>query len=118
MRGIPADLDLTSLHGAELVQVCLGVWQVQFRFHTGASISVEGDWDLIDAGGETIDCNSDMIRERPYHLHLLLGQAVRTTEIDAPISFTLGFTNGYRLRITVSDHGYESCSIDPLGIVL
>ena len=118
MDGVPADLDLSSLHGAELIQVCLGVWQVQFHFQTGASISVEGDWDLLNDQGEVIDCSSDVRRERPYYLHLLLRQAVRASEVSAPLSFTLRFTNGLQLRIVVSDSGYECCEIQPLGIVM
>jgi hypothetical protein len=28
MPGIPADLDFSFLRGVEVIQVCLGVWQV------------------------------------------------------------------------------------------
>jgi len=51
MPGMSADLDLSFLLGAELIQVCLGVWQVQFHFHPPASVAVEGDWELSDDGG-------------------------------------------------------------------
>ena len=40
MYGVPADLDLAFLHGAELIQVCLGQYQLQFHFHPAGSISV------------------------------------------------------------------------------
>jgi hypothetical protein len=42
MYGVPANLDLTFLHGAKLTQVCLGQYEVQFHFHPIGSILVEG----------------------------------------------------------------------------
>ena len=55
MYGVPVDLDLSFLHGAELIQVCLGQHQLQFHFHPVGSISVEGGWELRDAAGVRID---------------------------------------------------------------
>jgi hypothetical protein len=51
MYGVPTDLDLSFLHGALLIQVCLGQHQVQFHFHPTGSIAVEGGWELRDAAG-------------------------------------------------------------------
>jgi hypothetical protein len=42
MYGVQADLDLRFLHGAQLTQVCLGQYQIQFHFSPVGSISVEG----------------------------------------------------------------------------
>ena len=59
MYGVPADLDLSFLHGAELLQVCLGTHQIQFRFHPVGEIAVEGKWELIDSSGQRIDWAHD-----------------------------------------------------------
>jgi hypothetical protein len=118
VTGIPADLDISSLHGAEVVQVCLGMWQVQLRFHDGVSVSVEGDWQLLDERGVMIDQSSDMVREQPFQLHRLLGRGVTATIVDAPLSFSLMFSGNLVFRVTVRDRGYECCSIEPLGIIL
>ena len=42
MYGVPADLDLSRFKDAELIQLCIGEGQVQFRFHPVGTISVEG----------------------------------------------------------------------------
>jgi hypothetical protein len=118
MNAILADLDLSSLVGAEVEQNCLGMWQVQIRFNSGASISIEGDWVFSDEQGRVIDRNSDSIRQRPFQLHRLLQRVVVATEISPPLSLSLRFTWGYVLTLTVSNGGYESFSIEPLGIIL
>lgn len=43
MYGVPADLDLTDLYGAGLDQICLGPFDLQFRFSTGHQFSVCGE---------------------------------------------------------------------------
>jgi hypothetical protein len=116
MPGIPANLDLSFLLGAELVQVCLGVWQVQFHFEPSASISVEGDWELADPEGGVIDQSSDIVREQPFQLHRLLQRIVVGMEVSAPLSLSLRFTGGLVLRIFASADGYESFSIQPGNI--
>jgi hypothetical protein len=116
MLGIPADLDLSFLCGAEVIQVCLGIWQVQIHFAPSASIAVEGDWELADEEGRIIDRSSDTMREQPFHLHLLLQRVVVGAEVCAPLSFALRFTGGLVLRVFVRSDGYESFSIQPGNI--
>jgi hypothetical protein len=116
MPGIHATLDLSFLRGAELVQVCLGTWQVQFHFAPQACLSVEGDWELADEDGRVIDRSADTLREQPFHLHLLLQRVVVRAEVSAPLSFALRFTGGLVLRVFVRSDGYESFSIQPGNI--
>jgi hypothetical protein len=116
MSDIPATLDLSFLRGAEVIQVCLGTWQVQFHFAPQASVSVEGDWELADAEGRLIDRSADTIREQPFHLHLLLQRVVVEAEVSAPFSFALRFTGGLVLRVFARSDGYESFSIQPGNI--
>jgi hypothetical protein len=113
MKGIPGDLDLSPLLHAEVEQVCLGVWQIQIRFDNGANISIEGDWD-----GTVIDRSSDTVRESPYHLHLLLQRVFVRSEVSPPLQLRLHFTGGLVLTLTVGNQGFESFSIEPLGIIV
>src|SRR5438874_2055711 len=116
MPEIPADLDLSFLRGAELIQVCLGMWQVQFHFVPTASIVVEGEWELADEAGRVIDRSSDTVREQPFHLHLLLQRIILGVEVSAPLSLALRFTGGLVLRVFVRSDGSESFSIQPGNI--
>jgi hypothetical protein len=116
MAGIPANLDLSFLLGAEVVQVCLGIWQVQIQFEPLTSLTVEGDWELANEEGQVIDRSSDTMREEPFHLHLLLQRVVvAAAEVSAPLSFALRFTGGLILRVFVPGWG-ESFSLQPANI--
>ena len=99
MYGVPADLDLAFLHNAELIQVCLGVYQIQFAFHPAGHIGVEGKWELIAADGTRIDGLQPVPRTEAYHLHQLLGQRVIRTEVSPPNWIALHFEHGELLRI-------------------
>jgi hypothetical protein len=121
--GVPADLDLTYLHGAELIQVCLGQYQLQFHFHPKGNISVECRWELHDATGVLIDgweseTDKSPTRPRggpdrpPYYLHRLLGRKVTGSEVCAPTSCALTFDNGDVLRLFDDSDRYESFDID------
>lgn len=118
MTGIPADLDLSSLVNAEVERVCLGAWQIEIQFNSGASITMNGGWDLSDDTGQIIDQSSDVVRERPFQLHRLLQRIVTKTEIDSPLSLTLHFTWGLVLRVYLSWHGFSYISADPLTIAV
>jgi hypothetical protein len=118
MYGVPADLDLRFLHGAELIQVCLGEHQVQFHFHPAGSIYVDGRWELLDVAGEQIDRRCDEPQRPPYQLHRLLGQSVAGSEVSAPDSFLLRFGSGDGLRIYDSSPHYESFQIQPGNIIV
>ena len=116
MYGVPADLDLNFLHGAQLTQVCLSQYQLQFHFHPAGNISVQGNWELCDAAGAVIDAHDDSASRPPYQLHHLLGQQVVGSEVSAPDWFALRFANGEVLRVFDDDEHYESFSIQPGNI--
>lgn len=117
MYGVSTDLDLSFLHGAELIQVCLGQHQLQFHFHPAGSISVEGGWELQDAAGLGIDGRHDGPDRPPYKLHRLLGRSVVTSEVSAPAWFALRFDSGEVLRVFDDSLQCESFQIEPGGII-
>lgn len=116
--GVPADLDLRFLHGAELIQVRLGAHQVQFHFHPDGSICVEGGWELLDRDGVQIDHNCEEAARPPYQLHRLLAHRIVTSEVCAPEWFALRFDGGEVLRILDDSDQYESFQIEPGDIIV
>jgi hypothetical protein len=121
MYGIPADLDLAFLVGAEVVQVCLGSFDVQVRFHPAASIHINGgDWELKDDRGQIIDRSSDEPAKgrAPFLLHRLLGLRVQATEASPLRWLELKFENGLALRLIDDSVQYESFEIWPLGLIV
>jgi hypothetical protein len=115
MYGVPANLDLTFLHNALLIQVCLSQTQVQFHFSPVGSVSVEGGWELLDHAGDCIDRQHDWPRP-PFQLHRLLGQRVVDSEVSAPEWFCLRFESGEALKVFDDSTQFESFSIQPGNI--
>jgi hypothetical protein len=116
MYGVPANLDLKFLHGAELTLVGLGLYQINLHFHPEGIISVQGDWELRDETDSLIDRDSWGPGREPYQLHKLLGRSVTVTEVAAPESFALRFDSGHVLRVFDNSPEYESFSIQPGNI--
>lgn len=118
MYGIPPDLDLRFLHGAELIQVSVGQHQIGFAFHPSASISVGGYWELTDPAGKILDRRLEEPDRPPYQLHRLLGRHVLDSTVSAPNSFALTFEGGEVLRIFDDSKQYESFEIQPGDIIV
>jgi hypothetical protein len=104
MYGVPRDLDLRPFMGNYLTQLCIGPWDLQFRFTTGGLVlSVYGHWELRDAAGGLVDQATDrtLAQHEGLRLHFLLGSTVTATRLDPPRSLTLIFDNG--MALTVAD---------------
>src|SRR5262245_3213158 len=100
MFGVPANLDLSQLQGDCLTQICLGEFDLQFRFGGGGNISVWSNWQIRDASGTVIDQAIDPPAQREsYKLHVLLGRTITTFTVDPPRSFTLHFDSGMMLTV-------------------
>lgn len=116
MNGVPASLDLTKFHGAELEQIALGEYVIQFRFGgvDRPELGVEGYWELRSQDGTIVDHAAQENDKRDaYRIHCLLGQSVTRTEVHAPNSILLQFTSGQSLEVFDHDEKYESFSIQP-----
>lgn len=118
MYGVPADLDLAFLVGQELRQICLGPYDIQFRFDRGAEISSTGEWLLLDPRGLVVDRRQVNVERSEYRVHQLLHEKIVSTRIDAPKSFDLLFEDGHALRFVDADPQFESVTIWPVGIVI
>ena len=64
MYGVPSDLDLSFLHGAELNQIRLGVYDAQFCFDPMAVINASDSWSLFDESGICVDHGMTFPRPR------------------------------------------------------
>ena len=118
MYGVPSNLDLEFLLGAELTCVCIGRFDLQFHFVPVGSIQVEGTWELFDAEGAIIDRGSREVVRPPYQVHRLLGRRVVACEVSAPDWFLLRFEDGEILRILDSARDHVSFTIEPGKIVV
>jgi hypothetical protein len=116
--GVPVDLGLTFPHGAELINVGLGMYQVRSHFHPIGSISVEGEWELRNAAAVKIDGWHDGPDRPPYEIHRLLGRRVVGSEVSAPEWFALRFQGGDELRVFDHSPRFEAFSIEPGHIIV
>ncbi len=131
MYGVPADLDLRMFLGTTLVQICLGPFDMQFRFQTehpfegGPYLQIEGYWELRAADGEVLDHSpyakgkrTPPVAQRVFRAHSLLGRTVASFSLEPPESLTLVFDDGQQLRVFDDSDRYESFAIQPGDIFI
>ena len=97
--------------------MCLGQYQIQFLFASGAGISVEGRWELTDSAGAVVDgADRDSLpysQPRPLKVHLLLGKTVTECAVKRSHFLSLRFDSGHTLSVFEDSEQYESFSIQP-----
>ena len=111
MYGVPPDLDLSPFVGADLNQIGLGRFQVQFHFGGAGEIACESLWELRAPGGELIDAECPHESRDCYRLHHLLDQQVVRYTLDPPRSFTLVFGTCHALTVYDDSEQYESVTV-------
>jgi hypothetical protein len=116
MYGVPANLDLLHFKDASLIQLCVGEFQLQFRFDSEVSISVEGKWEVRDSTGSLVDGTKPNAQRDGFYIHVLLGKRVNGFSLDPPHSFSLLFETGHILTIFDDSRENESFSIQPGNI--
>jgi len=87
MYGVPANLDLSRFKGTTLIQLGVGEFQMQFRFHPHLWISVEGRWEVRDSMGALVDETKENAKRVGLYIHPLLGKKVDGYSLDAPSLF-------------------------------
>jgi Family of unknown function (DUF6188) len=118
MYGLKKGIDLSFLKDRELIQVAIGVYQVQFGFDEDVRIGVEGGFDYFDGATELSwkpEAEYSRIAARTV---ALLGATVHTFEAHEDGTLKLAFSNGHRLVILDSSKEYESYSITRPGFNL
>src|SRR5229473_4212696 len=109
MYGLPSNIDLTFLHGRELLQVCIGMHQVILNFYGQLSISIESEYAHRSRSGEVTryeDCRLSASMLTSF-VGLKISRATGT--IDGTL--TLCFSNEDVLEIYDDSKQHESYQI-------
>jgi len=106
MHPFPPAPELAFLIGQELTQICLGRWDVQLHFASGASISVQGEIGYLDGRGTQDRLDFARAPYPPVRFHDLLQLKVLSLEAQ-PERLTLIFEDGGRLSVASEDEQYE-----------
>jgi hypothetical protein len=113
----PTDIDaLRHFEGAEVTQVCLGPYDIQFRFAPRGHIAVQARCELLDQAGTLLDAWEGKTKPGPCRFVELFESPVREVAIDTPRSFVLRFANALVLRVVDTSDQYESFSVDGLHV--
>lgn len=115
---IPDDFDLTPLVGAELLQVCLGEYQIQLQFEKpDLSCHIEGGGKVSLESG---DRSSELFHGKwttSHGLEQLVGMPLTAWSRRSPNQFTLTFTSGAVLVFETQESQYEDFTVQlgPMG---
>jgi hypothetical protein len=115
--GIPKNTDLSFLKGREVQQVCIGVFQVQFRLDQNVSIFVTGCFRYIDESGsayEWLPKNHNLAARTAN----LLGLVITDLTAEPSGTLTLVFSNAAKLIIFDDSKQYESYEIHKPGLTI
>jgi len=115
MYGLKKEIDLSFLTGRELIQLAIGIYQVQFGFDEDVRISVESEFRYFDRQAEWIwrpEPGSSSIAARAV---ALLGATIESFGSNIDGTLTLAFSNQHRLTILDSSKEYESYDITRPG---
>lgn len=115
MYGLKKEIDLSFFSGLELIQVTIGVYQVQFGFDEDVRISVESEFRYFDGQAEWIwrpEPDSSQVAARTL---ALLGFTITGFESNENGTLAINFSNGHRLTILDSSREYQSYDITRPG---
>jgi len=115
MYGLKKEIDLSFLTGRELIQLAVGVYQVQFGFDEDVRISVESEFRYFDGQAEWIwrpEPGSSSIAARAV---ALLGATIESFGSNTDGTLTLAFSDQHGLTILDSSKQYESYDITRPG---
>jgi hypothetical protein len=107
----PAD-ELEFLIGAELQQIALDPWSLQFRFADGGSITVEGRIEHVEESGSIYSHDCQKRVGKALYLHQLLQHPITAVSAE-PFCLSLIFASGAILRIFSELSQYECGQIFP-----
>jgi hypothetical protein len=113
--GLRKDIDLSFLNAREVIQVAIGVYQIQFGFDEDVIISVEGQFNYFDGQEESIWKPEPGAAQIAARTVALLGATIQSFEGHEDGTLTLTFSNGQRLTILDSSKQYESYDITRPG---
>ena len=114
MHPFPPTDDLQCLVGAEIGQIALDPWSIQFRFTNGGQITVEGAIEYVDETGTSHKHDCRARTGAALYLHQLIEHCISGVDPER-FCLTLTFDNGALLRILSDDGPYECGQIHSVG---
>jgi hypothetical protein len=115
MYGLPKNIDLNFLKGREVVQVAIGVFQIQFGFDEDAIIYAHSQFTLFDGHKDwTWTPEPSKVRVATRALRLL-GAIVENVQAHEDGTLILSFSNGNILTLIDNSMEYESYDITRRG---
>jgi len=111
MYGIPKDLDLEHIIGAECNLIGIGQDILNINFTPEGTIGIEGSWEYLDKNEQIIDKYSRDEEKESYKLHGLLGKKISSYNILSNKELLIIFENGEKIKIFDDSDQYESFSI-------
>jgi hypothetical protein len=115
MYGLSKDIDLTFLNGREVIQVAIGVYQIQFGFDEDVTIYVHSQFNYFDGQAEWIWKPEPGAAQIASGTASLLGATRESFEGHEDGTLRLNFSNGQRLTIFDNSKEYESYDITRPG---
>jgi hypothetical protein len=112
MHAFPSVDKLGFLIGAEIQQIALDPWSLQFRFADGGSITVEGLIEHVDESGVVHPHHCQQRVDNALYLHQLLEHPI-TAISGETFCLSLAFATGAILRIYSELSQYECGQIFP-----
>jgi hypothetical protein len=113
MYGIGKDLDFSFLRNLEVIQVRIGVFQVQFAFMEDVCLSVEGSF-RYSSHGEGTDWMPEATKAASAIVNLP-GATVTGVEVPNPETLELHCSNGASLRVFDNSKEFESFTLTRPG---
>jgi Family of unknown function (DUF6188) len=115
MYGLRKEIDLSFLTGRELIQVGIGIFQVQFHFDEDVTVSVEAEFCYLDGQDEWIWRQEPSPPQIAARTVAMLGASITGFETNENGTLMLTFSNGHLLTILDSFKEYESYAITRPG---
>jgi Family of unknown function (DUF6188) len=118
MYGLRKEIDLGFLSARELIQVAIGVYQIQFGFDEDVIIYVESQFNYFDGQQEWTWKPEPGAAQIAARTVSLLGARIQNFEGQENGTLTLTFSNGQRLTLADSSREYESYQITRPGATI
>lgn len=110
MYGVDKSISFQFLVGKELLQLCIGLYQLLLNFNENIVISTECVLRLINIDGSVTEIRSG-VPSLSKHLTCLLGSTIENVVCEHDRELTLVFSNDYKLVILDSNEDEESFTI-------
>lgn len=110
MYGFAPDLKIEGLTGSELTQICIGKFDVQFRFGSGTVGAVQGGARIVSDGAEVARWTEEDSWDT-LAFHSLLNQAVSGYSVPGNDELRIDFNNGFVLELIDTSDQHESVQV-------